>query len=90
MRKVFILVTLMSLYSCNKKEKFECPCGGYGVVAHGTIIEIDEKYYRPAEVDTLLGDYKKAKEVLGWEPKVNFNELVKIMMMHDIKNIQKK
>ena len=53
------------------------------------IIEIDEKYYRPAEVDTLLGDYKKAKEVLGWEPKVKFNELVKIMMMHDIKNIYK-
>jgi GDPmannose 4,6-dehydratase len=54
------------------------------------IIEIDEKYYRPAEVDTLLGDYTKAKEVLGWDPKVKFNELVKIMMMHDIKNIQKK
>ena len=54
------------------------------------IIEIDEKYYRPAEVDTLLGDYKKAKEVLGWDPKVKFGELVKIMMMHDIKNIQKK
>ena len=53
------------------------------------IIEIDEKYYRPAEVDTLLGDYKKAKEVLGWEPKVKFGELVKIMMMHDIKNIYK-
>ena len=53
------------------------------------IIEIDEKYYRPAEVDTLLGDYTKAKEVLGWMPKVKFDELVKIMMMNDIKNIQK-
>ena len=53
------------------------------------IIEIDEKYYRPAEVDTLLGDYKKAKEVLGWESKVKFGELVKIMMMNDIKNIYK-
>ena len=48
------------------------------------IIEIDEKYYRPAEVDTLLGDYTKAKEVLGWEPKVKFNELVKIMMNNDL------
>ena len=31
------------LFACNSKEKFECPCGGHGVVANGTIIEIDEK-----------------------------------------------
>ena len=47
------------------------------------IIEIDEKYYRPAEVDVLLGDYTKAKEKLGWEPKVKFSELVKIMTNND-------
>ena len=52
-----------------------------------TIVEIDEKYYRPAEVDTLLGDYSKAKNVLGWEPKVKFEELVKIMMKNDLKKI---
>jgi GDPmannose 4,6-dehydratase len=51
------------------------------------IVEIDEKYYRPAEVDTLLGDYSKAKEVLRWEPKVKFNELVNIMMKSDLKKI---
>jgi GDPmannose 4,6-dehydratase len=50
------------------------------------IIEIDEKYYRPAEVDVLLGDYTKAKNKLGWEPKVKFKELVKIMMNNDEKN----
>ena len=49
------------------------------------IVEIDERYYRPAEVDVLLGDYTKAKEKLGWEPKVKFKELVKIMVNHDIK-----
>lgn len=49
------------------------------------IIEIDERYYRPAEVDVLLGDYTKAKEKLGWEPKVKFKELVGIMMINDIK-----
>jgi len=49
------------------------------------IIEIDDRYYRPAEVDTLLGDYTKAKEKLGWEPKVKFKELVGIMMKNDIK-----
>lgn len=52
------------------------------------IVEIDERYYRPAEVDVLLGDYTKAKEKLGWEPKTKFNELVKIMIKHDIKNQQ--
>jgi len=52
------------------------------------IVEIDERYYRPAEVDVLLGDYSKAKEKLGWEPKVNFENLVKIMMKNDIKNEQ--
>lgn len=52
------------------------------------IVEIDERYYRPAEVDVLLGDYTKAKTNLGWEPKTKFNELVKIMMKHDIKNEQ--
>ena len=52
-----------------------------------TIIEVDEKYYRPAEVDVLLGDYTKVKEKLGWKPKTKFNQLVKIMMEHDIKNV---
>jgi GDPmannose 4,6-dehydratase len=50
------------------------------------VVEIDIKYYRPAEVDVLLGDYSKAKEVLGWEPVVRFNNLVKIMINHDLKN----
>ena len=59
-----------------------------GILDNGiTIIEIDEKYYRPAEVNILLGDYSKAKNILGWEPKVKFEELVKNMMSHDIKNI---
>jgi len=58
-----------------------------GILDNGlTIIEVDEKYYRPAEVDVLLGDYTKAKEKLDWEPKTKFNQLVKIMMEHDIKN----
>ena len=48
-----------------------------------TIIEIDPKYFRPAEVDILLGDYSKAKKKLGWKPKVKFNELVEIMAKAD-------
>ena len=55
-----------------------------------TIIEIDPKYFRPAEVDILLGDYSKAKKQLGWEPKVRFNELVKIMAKADYENESQK
>ena len=44
-----------------------------------TIIQVDSRYYRPAEVETLLGDATKAKEKLEWEPEVTFDELVKDM-----------
>jgi len=43
-------------------------------------VSIDPNLYRPTEVDYLLGDYSKAKRILGWEPKVKFRELVKIMV----------
>lgn len=47
----------------------------------------DSRFIRPAEVDLLVGDYSKAKEILGWEPKVKFEELVKMMVDADIKLI---
>lgn len=47
-------------------------------------VEIDPKYYRPAEVDLLLGDAAKAKRELGWEPAIGFEELVKGMVEHDL------
>jgi GDPmannose 4,6-dehydratase len=50
-----------------------------------TIIEIDPIYFRPAEVDLLVGDYAKAKRVLGWTPKTKFSELVKLMIEADFK-----
>jgi GDPmannose 4,6-dehydratase len=53
------------------------------------LVEIDPRYFRPAEVDLLIGDPTKAKEKLGWEPKVNLPELVKMMMVHDIKLAQR-
>lgn len=46
-------------------------------------VEIDPRYYRPAEVDQLLGDASKAKEKLGWEPKVSTDELINMMADHD-------
>ena len=53
-----------------------------------TIITINEKYFRPTEVASLKGDYKKAKKVLNWKPKVTFKELVHEMVVSDF-NIQK-
>lgn len=47
-----------------------------------TIIKVDPKYFRPAEVETLLGDATKAKEKLGWEPKTSFKQLVEDMCIH--------
>lgn len=53
-------------------------------------VEIDPRYFRPAEVDLLIGDPSKAKKVLGWEPKTTFTELVKIMVDADLEDLQKK
>ena len=47
-----------------------------------SIIGINPRYFRPAEVDSLLGDATKAKEVLGWEPKIKFKELVEDMCIY--------
>ena len=49
-------------------------------------VEIDPRYYRPAEVYLLLGNPAKAKEKLGWKPKTTFKELVKIMLEYDLNN----
>jgi len=51
-------------------------------------VEKDPRYYRPAEVDLLLGDASKARRVLGWEPKVNFKQLVRLMVEHDLELAQ--
>ncbi|CAN2042540.1 GDP-mannose 4,6-dehydratase [Candidatus Magnetomoraceae bacterium gMMP-15] len=53
-----------------------------------SVIEIDPKYFRPTEVDTLLGDPSKAKKELGWESQISFMELVKEMMAEDIKSFK--
>ena len=48
-------------------------------------VEIDPRYYRPAEVDLLLGDSTKARTKLGWQPRTSFNQLVDMMVEHDLK-----
>ncbi len=53
-----------------------------------TLVRVNPKFYRPAEVDILTGDYSKAKRELGWEPKTRFDELVRIMLERDMQRIK--
>ena len=52
-------------------------------------VEIDERYFRPSEVDLLNGDAGKAKKELGWEPKIKFKDLAKLMTDADMKIAQR-
>jgi GDPmannose 4,6-dehydratase len=53
------------------------------------LIQIDPRYFRPTEVDYLIGDPSKAKEKLGWESEVSFDELVKLMVREDLKEAER-
>ena len=53
------------------------------------IVKINEKYYRPAEVDLLFGDSNETRKTIGWTPKISFNQLVKKMIEWDINLLEK-
>ena len=53
------------------------------------VVKVDPRYFRATEVETLLGDASKAKEKLGWQPKISFNKLVEEMMLSDLKIAEK-
>lgn len=79
-----------------KKVEIDIEWSGKGVDEKGidktsgkTLVMIDPQFFRPTEVDFLVGDYSKAKKKLGWSPKTTFNELVKIMVEHDLKFVEK-
>ena len=64
---------------------------GEGTAEFGTdmstgnvVVRVDERYFRPTEVDALMGNPAKAKKMLGWEPTYTFQELVSEMVQHDI------
>ncbi len=67
------------------KEFLETAFALVGIKDWEKYIGIDPKYYRPVEVDILQGDYTKAKQILNWQPKTTFKELVKIMLEADLK-----
>jgi GDPmannose 4,6-dehydratase len=61
--------------------------GKYQLDMGSVVVKIDANYYRPTEVDLLVGDAKKAREKLGWQPKYNLDALIDDMMQYDIKNV---
>jgi GDPmannose 4,6-dehydratase len=69
------------------REAVEIAFGRQGIDPE-EYLEIDPKYYRPSEVDVLLGDASKAKEKLAWEPRVRFQELVELMVDADVRALQ--
>ncbi|CAN1724572.1 GDP-mannose 4,6-dehydratase [Hyphomicrobium sp. 1Nfss2.1] len=62
---------------------------GYDRSSGRCIVEVDPRYFRPAEVETLLGDASKARRELGWEPKISFEDLVSEMMLSDLELAEK-
>ena len=62
---------------------------GINISTGSTIIRVDSRYFRPTEVETLLGDSTKAREKLGWVPKISFEELVKEMVASDLDDARK-
>tara|TARA_B100000427_G_C15485794_1_gene585238 strand:- start:582 stop:1613 length:1032 start_codon:yes stop_codon:yes gene_type:complete len=70
-------------------EEFAKEAFKYIELDHKEYIETSEKYFRPNEVEYLLGDPKKATKELNWKPKVTFKELVKMMVEHDLNEAKK-
>jgi GDPmannose 4,6-dehydratase len=81
--------------SC-KALDFDIVWEGEGIDSRGidrktgkAIVEVSKEFYRPAEVDVLVGDYSKAKKILGWQPQTRFDRLVEIMVDSDLKRVEK-
>jgi GDPmannose 4,6-dehydratase len=64
---------------------FSCEENYAGINVGDILVRVDPRYYRPAEVETLLGDASKAKKELGWEPKISFKQMVEEMVANDLR-----
>ncbi len=62
---------------------------GINIKTNQAIIEINPNYFRPTEVESLLGDNTKARKELNWQPKITFNEMIKEMVAHDLEEAKK-
>jgi hypothetical protein len=76
---------VLSTGETNTVREFLEECFGLLGLNYEDFIEIKDRYKRPAEVPALLGDSSKARKILGWNPKVKFHELAKMMLAADLK-----
>jgi GDPmannose 4,6-dehydratase len=90
-------------HSVREFAELACKTAGFDIVWEGkgveergidrntgkVLIEVSAEFFRPAEVDILQGDYSKAKEKLGWQPRTKFQDLVSIMVDADMKRVEK-
>lgn len=72
------------------RELLDAAFGEIGIDDWSEYVRVDERYMRPADVDCLLGDSTKAREKLGWEPTVGFEELIRMMVRHDVDDQSKR
>ena len=68
---------------CHTVREFVLEAFEYAKLDYKKYVEIDQRYFRPLEVNVLQGDYSKARKILGWEPKTSFKELVHLMVDAD-------
>jgi GDPmannose 4,6-dehydratase len=73
----------------NEKGIIKSLSGVSGLKKGDVIVEIDKRYFRPTEVDMLIGDPSKAMKKLGWKPKVTFRKLIKMMVESDVEDAKK-
>ena len=71
------------------KEKLQGSSKRDGIKKGDVVVEVDPRYFRPTEVDNLLGDSSKARSRLNWEPETSFNDMVFQMVMEDIEEAEK-
>lgn len=71
------------------QEFLQKACEVAGIADWQSVLEIDSRYIRPAEVDLLVGDARKAQDKLGWKPRTSFEELVRIMVEADLEAVAK-
>jgi len=73
---------------CHTVRDFLNEAFGYLDIDWKRHVEVDPRYFRPAEVDELRGDMSKARKLLGWEPKMKFRELVRLMVDADLEDLR--
>jgi GDPmannose 4,6-dehydratase len=78
--------TIAAIHPSELLENFKSHCGGSRLKPGLPVVSVDPAYYRPTEVETLLGDASKARKKLGWIPQVGFGELVREMVTHDLQD----